>query len=217
MRMRKLPWAEDFIKEQDVVIKCAPDYSGHWKEKLGCQRLHVEVGTGKGDYWIGMAQQYPQEGWIGIEKNNNVAALAVRKYTKLEHPQNNMLFINDDAEAIQTWFAKGEVDVIHLNFSDPWPKKRAHKKRLSNHKFIAQYHTILHDDGEIQMKTDNVALFEYSLLEFQNAGWFLHDVSVDFRRVAHEEDVITEYEHRFMEKGQPIYRAVWKKHPMKKD
>ena len=101
-----------------------------------------------------------------------------------------------------------------MNFSDPWPKKRAHKKRLSNHKFIAQYAKILADDGEIQMKTDNSSLFEYSIIEFQNAGWFLHDFSVDFRRVAHDEDIITEYEHRFMEKGQPIYRPIWKKHPM---
>lgn len=217
MRMRKLPWAEDFLKEQVVVVKNASSNAGHWKEKTGCERLHVEVGTGKGDYWIQMAQRYPKEGWVGIEKNNNVAALAVRKYTRMEHPQSNMLFINEDAEHIQEWFANGEVDVIHLNFSDPWPKKRAHKKRLSNEKFIEQYAAILQDDGEIQMKTDNSALFEYSILEFQNAGWFLHEVSVDFRRDLHEEDVVTEYEHRFMEKGQPIYRAIWKKHPMKKE
>ena len=100
---------------------------------------------------------------------------------------------------------------LSFSFSDPWPKKRAHKKRLSNRKFIEQYAHILNENGEIQMKTDNSSLFEYSLLEFQNAGWFLWDVSVDFRRCEHAEDVITEYEHRFMEKGQPIYRAVWKK------
>ncbi len=211
MRMRKLPWAEEFLAEAEVVVKQPQENAGKWKELLACETLHVEVGTGKGDYWIQMAQQYADEGWIGIEKNSSVAALAVRKYTKLENPGKNMLYIQNDAESIQSWFAEGEIDVLHLNFSDPWPKKRAHKKRLSNRKFIEQYAHILNENGEIQMKTDNSSLFEYSLLEFQNAGWFLWDVSVDFRRCEHAEDVITEYEHRFMEKGQPIYRAVWKK------
>lgn len=214
MRMRKLPWAEDFLKEQAIVVKEPATYQGKWKKLLKRDILHLEIGCGKGDYWTKMALQYPEYGWIGVEKNMNVAALAVRKYTKLEEAKDHMLFINDDAEAIAEWFAKGEIQVIHLNFSDPWPKKRAHKKRLSNKKFIAQYANILSDDGEIQMKTDNMDLFEYSIMEFQNAGWFLHDFSVNFRRNPHEEDVITEYEHRFMEKGQPIYRAVWKKYPI---
>lgn len=217
MRMRKLPWAEDFLKEQEVVIKEPSTYAGKWKQLLNKDVLHVEIGTGKGDYWILMSQKQPENGWIGIEKNNNVAALAVRKYTKLEAPMENVAFINDDAENIQNWFEKGEVDVIHLNFSDPWPKKRAHKKRLSNEKFIRQYADILNEDGEIQMKTDNSSLFEYSVIEFQKCGWFLHDFSVDFRRSEHDEDAISEYERKFMEKGQPIYRAVWKKYPKKNE
>lgn len=217
MRMRKLPWAEDFLKEQDVVIKEPHAYAGTWKQRLHKDVLHVEIGTGKGDYWILMSQKYPENGWIGIEKNNNVAALAVRKYTKLEEAMSNVAFINDDAENISEWFQKGEVDVIHLNFSDPWPKKRAHKKRLSNEKFIRQYADILSEDGEIQMKTDNSSLFEYSIIEFQKCGWFLHDFSVDFRRNEHDEDAISEYERKFMEKGQPIYRAVWKKYPIKNE
>lgn len=217
MRMRKLPWAEDFLKEQDVVIKEPHTYAGTWKQLLHKDVLHVEIGTGKGDYWILMSQKQPENGWIGIEKNNNVAALAVRKYTKLEEAMNNVAFINDDAENISEWFQKGEVDVIHLNFSDPWPKKRAHKKRLSNEKFIRQYADILSEDGEIQMKTDNSSLFEYSIIEFQKCGWFLHDFSVDFRRNEHDEDAISEYERKFMEKGQPIYRAVWKKYPIKNE
>ena len=217
MRMRKLPWAEDYIKEASIVEKEPSSCAGKWKEMLACDTLHVEIGTGKGDYWIQMAQNYPTQGWLGIEKNQNVAALAVRKYNGLENPSTHMRYICDDAQAIRTWFADKEIDVIHLNFSDPWPKKRAHKKRLSNHAFIEQYRCILHDDGEIQMKTDNVSLFEYSIIEFQNEGWFLHEFSVDYRRNEHPEDVVTEYEHRFMELGQPIFRAVWKKYPMKKE
>lgn len=215
MRMRKLPWAEDFLKEQSVVVEDPTTYKGKWKSLLACDELHVEIGTGKGDYWTKMAQLYPEYGWIGIEKNTNVAALAVRKFSNMNGKKEHMRYINKDAKDLQTWFAEHEVDVIHLNFSDPWPKKRAHKKRLSNVSFIEQYATILKEDGELQMKTDNSSLFEYSVLEFQKANWYLHEFSVDYRRVEHEEDVITEYEHRFMEKGQPIYRAVWKKIPLK--
>lgn len=212
MRMRKLPWAEDFLKEQAIVIKEPQRMVGKWANTLRKERLHVEIGTGKGDYWIGMATLYPDVAWIGIEKNTNVAALAVRKFTNLEQPLENVLFMNEDADKIETWFGKEEIDVIHLNFSDPWPKKRAHKKRLSNHMFIKQYAYILKDGGEVQMKTDNSSLFEYSVLEFQKEGWQLHDISVDFRREERLEDVISEYENRFMNRNQPIYRAVWKKH-----
>lgn len=213
MRMRKLPWAEDFLNEQEVVIKEPATFAGKWKSCIQRDIIHLEIGCGKGDYWTKMALQYPEYGWIGVEKNNSVAALAVRKYVNMEGKKDHMRFINDDAECIGEWFADGEIDVLHLNFSDPWPKKRTHKKRLSNKAFIDQYRRILNDEGEIQMKTDNVSLFEYSVIEFQNAKWFLHDFSVNFRRVEHNEDVITEYEHRFMELGQPIFRAVWKKHP----
>ena len=217
MRMRKLPWAEDYLREQKVVVQEPSLHAGNWKSLLNCEILHVEIGSGKGDYWVGMSQKYPALGWVGVEKNKNVAALAVRKFMNTETPNTHMAFIDQDAEDIETWFAEGEIDVIHLNFSDPWPKKRTHKKRLSNEKFIRQYAGILHADGEIQMKTDNCDLFEYSIIEFQNTGWFLHDFSVDFRRVEHLEDVISEYEQKFMNKGQPIYRAVWKKYPYKKE
>lgn len=215
MRMRKLPWAEDYIKEAPIVEQHPSRIAGTWKQLLNCSILHVEIGTGKGDYWIQMAQKYPEKGWIGIEKNINVAALAVRKFQTMETMNPHMCYICDDAESIEDWFHEGEVDVIHLNFSDPWPKKRAHKKRLSNHAFIEQYKKILSDEGEIQMKTDNVALFEYSVIEFQKEGWYLHEFYVDYRRVEHEEDVVSEYERRFMDLGQPIFRAVWKKQPMK--
>lgn len=214
MRMRKLAWAEDFLQQEEVVMKNPSDYKGKWKNILNRDVLHVEIGSGKGDYWVQMAKLYPTLGWIGIERNRNVAALAVKKQVDASWEKDNMRFISEDAQCMHTWFAQGEIDVIHLNFSDPWPKKRTHKKRLSNRTFIAQYANVLAEDGEIQMKTDNMDLFEYSILEFQKAGWFLHEFSTNFRRVAHDEDVISEYERRFMNLGQPIYRAVWKKHQL---
>ena len=211
MRMRNLPWANDYLNEHDIVIKDAEQKAGSWKQFLNCDVLHVEIGTGKGDYWTKMSSMYPQFGWIGIEKNTSVAALAVKKYDGLENKNSHMAFIQEDAADISKWFGEKEIDVIHLNFSDPWPKKRAHKKRLSSDSFIKMYDQVLADDGEIQMKTDNEQLFEFSILAFQNAGWKLIDFTVNYRRDQHDEDAITEYETRFMNLGQPIFRAVWKR------
>lgn len=213
MRMRKLPWAEDYIKEAAIVNKAPQEHRGRWKEILNTDSLHVEIGSGKGDYWISMSQKNPEEGWIGIEKDPNVAAIAIRKYDQLALQPEKAAFIQADAENIEEWFAEDEIDVLHLNFSDPWPKKRAHKKRLSHASFIERYQRILNERGEIQMKTDNSSLFEFSVLQFQEAGWYLHDISVDYRRDPHEEDTVTEYEQRFLSLNQPIYRAVWKKYP----
>ena len=103
------------------------------------------------------------------------------------------MLIQKDAANISEWFSAGEVDVIHLNFSDPWPKKRYAKRRLSSSQFLDQYAQILSDEGQIQMKTDNSSLFEYSLIEFQNAGYRMIEISVDYRRETHDEDVMTEY------------------------
>ena len=206
--MRRLKWAPEFLQNSDVMVHEPEKNLGKWKDVLNKDIIHVEIGTGKGDYWITMSEMYPEIGWIGVEKNESVAAMAVRKSGER---QENRLFIHGDAAVIDTWFDEKEVDVIHLNFSDPWPKKKASKRRLSHASFLEKYKRILSDDGEIQMKTDNSSLFEYSILQFLGNGFVLVDFSVDFRRVEHPEDAITEYENKFMEKGNPIYRAVLKK------
>lgn len=208
MRMRRLKWAAQFLKDSKIVIQTPAEYKGNWKSKYQKEKLHIEIGTGKGDYWIGMSELYPDTLWIGIEKNESVAALAVRKSGEIS---DNRRFIYGDAQMINEWFGVGVVDVIHLNFSDPWPKNRTKKRRLSHPAFLQKYETILKKDGEIIMKTDNSSLFEYSIIEFQNNGYYLYDFSVDFRRDVHDEDVISEYERKFMEMNNPIYRAVWKR------
>lgn len=208
MRMRKLAWAEDFLKEQSVIVQNPSINQGKWHEFLNTQELHVEIGSGKGDYWVKMSELYPQVGWIGIERNLNVAALALKKVEGQPHEHRS--FITEDAEKIHEWFGEHEIDVIHLNFSDPWPKKRTSKKRLSHSNFLAKYQKILKKDGRIIMKTDNSKLFEFSIIEFQDNGWKLEEFYVDFRNSVHDEDAISEYEAKFMSKGQPIYRAIWK-------
>lgn len=209
MRVRKLKWADDFLKEQDVMIQDPAQYAGKWKQLLKCESLHVEIGSGKGDYWKAMSEQYPLEGWVGIERNTSVAALALKKVEGSE--QENRRFIVADATEIENWFADGEVDVIHLNFSDPWPKKRNSKRRLSHASFLDKYRKMLSEDGKIIMKTDNSSLFEFSLLELQNNNYHLEEVYLNYRQDDHPEDAITEYEAKFMSKGNPIYRAVWQK------
>ncbi|NLH63485.1 MAG: tRNA (guanosine(46)-N7)-methyltransferase TrmB [Erysipelotrichaceae bacterium] len=208
MRMRKKKWAEPWLNEHSSYIYTDPEEEkGHWKELLHCQQLHLEIGMGKGDYLIHMAEMYPQDGWIGMEKDHSAAAVASRKALEKEplHIENNRM-ICGYAEDLQKWFADGEIDVIHLNFSDPWPKKHAHKKRLSSSRFLDMYRFVLSENGCIRMKTDNKDLFEDSVLYFLQNDFRFSEFSVDYHRTDHPEDAITEYEAKFMALSQPIYQ-----------
>ncbi|MEG0394338.1 tRNA (guanosine(46)-N7)-methyltransferase TrmB [Anaerorhabdus sp.] len=208
MRMRKKSWAEPFLNENDqFVIQEPQNNKGKWKKILNCETLHVEIGCGKGDYFIQMSSMDSSVGWIGVEKDRNVAAVAAKK--AIETGNQNLLMITLDAEQIDQWFDEGEIDTIHLNFSDPWPKSGYKKRRLSHGNFLNKYKSLLKNEGQIIMKTDNQGLFEFSLVEFNQNNWVLQEVSVDFRRNEHPEDAISEYEAKFMSLGQPIYRAIF--------
>ena len=210
MRMRKVKWAVAYLEEAKCLIRDPQSMRDQYKKQYQYDQLHVEIGCGKGSYSLDMAKKYPNDLFIAIEKNESAAGMAAKKFD--ECPEvNNLLLIQGDAQNISTWFAPKEVDIIHLNFSDPWPKKRYAKRRLSSKAFTSQYKKMLSDVGQIQMKTDNSSLFEYSLLEFQNEGYTMIDVSVDYRREEHDEDAITEYEQKFISLNQPIYRCVWTK------
>lgn len=207
--MRKKSWAQPFLDQHpEYVIANPSDYKGKWETLLPQKMLHVEIGCGKGDYFIQMAQKYPEHSFIAIEKDRNVSAVAAKKALQENLPNTKMIV--SDAAAICDWFAPKEVQILHLNFSDPWPKSGHSKRRLSHSAFLKQYETILADDGEIQMKTDNKSLFEYSLVEFSQNNWLLAEVSVDFRRME-QDDAMTEYERKFVGLQQPIYRLVVKK------
>lgn len=208
MRMRRLKWAQSFLQECPYLTNEPQQAKGNWKTSIGCEELHVEIGSGKGDYWIQMSEMYPQCGWIGIEKQESAAALALRK---ADHFQENRRFIYGDAENILDWFDDKEIDVIHLNFSDPWPKNRNKKRRLSNNRFLNKYRLLLNDNGLIIMKSDNRQLFEYTLVEMGQNGFELINCSLDFRADEHPEDATSEYERKFIEEGKPIYRGEWRK------
>ncbi len=211
MRIRKKQWVEPFL-QQDLAsyVKDPTAFLGQWKQNSNKNKLHVEIGAGKGDYWIGMSQLYPDYCWVAIEKDMTVAAVALKK--SLQYELDHAYLIIGDAKEMPQWFAQQEIDVLHLNFSDPWPKKGHRNRRLSSQFYIDIYKSLLVKDGQIILKTDNQLLFEYSLLMLTNDQFVLEDVSVDFRREDHPEDTITEYEQRFIDLNQPIYRAIWRKH-----
>lgn len=211
MRMRKKKWAEPYLVEHaDYALQNPTTWKGTWKSFFQVDLLHVEIGIGKGDYLNKMASLYPEIGWVGIEKDRSAAAIAARKAIEEESNLSNKRMIVGDAAFMEDWFEEGEIDVIHLNFSDPWPKKYTHKRRLSSQKFLQMYRLLLSENGWIEMKTDNQDLFEDSVLYFLENDFMITDLSVNYRSNEHPEDAITEYEQRFMDLGQPIYRLVAK-------
>ncbi|MFV0380523.1 MAG: tRNA (guanosine(46)-N7)-methyltransferase TrmB [Anaerorhabdus sp.] len=209
MRMRKKKWAEPFLEENsDIVIKNPQQNCGNWKNILSKNELHLEIGCGKGDYFVNMSKLHTHTGWIAVEKDRNVAAVAAKKIK--EEKCDSCCIIAFDAKDLDQWFLDNEIHTIHLNFSDPWSKNGYRKRRLSHESFLKTYKRILSPDGRIIMKTDNKKLFEFSLCEFSRCGWVIDDVWMDFRSEDHNEDVLSEYESKFVQLNLPIYRAIFK-------
>ncbi|GGA82575.1 tRNA (guanosine(46)-N7)-methyltransferase TrmB [Ornithinibacillus halotolerans] len=207
MRQRNKPWADDFLRENtDLIIPNANEYKNKWKDLFGNDSpIHVEIGTGKGQFIVGMARQYPHINFIGIELSKSVIVTAAQKVQ--ESGLSNIRLIQENAENLLELFMENEVDTIYLNFSDPWPKNRHEKRRLTFRTFLERYEEVLHPSGELIFKTDNRGLFEYSLVSFSEYGLLLKEVSLDLHRDDDPENIMTEYEEKFSAKGQPIYRC----------
>lgn len=207
MRARHKPWAESYINEQpDVVIQEPERLKGRWAEYFGNHNpIHIEVGTGKGRFITGMAEANPDINYIGIEMFRDIIVTAVQRVIDADKPA-NLRLLNVNAERLEEIFAQGEVARVYLNFSDPWPKVRHAKRRLTHDNFLGRYERILPLEGEVHFKTDNRGLFEYSLMNMTDYGMRLADVSLDLHADAPEWNIMTEYEEKFSSKGQPIYR-----------
>lgn len=207
MRLRNKPWAKDFMGEHpDILIHEDEKTVKDWKEIFGNENpIHVEVGTGKGQFVIGMAKANPDINYIGIEHFDNVIVSALEKAIEADKPSNLRLLRGNGAN-LEELFETGELDRIYLNFSDPWPKSRHAKRRLTHESFLARYEHVLRKQGEIHFKTDNRRLFEYSLVSISAYGMILQDVSLDLHAEIPEDNIMTEYEEKFSAKGQPIYR-----------
>lgn len=197
------------IAASDYVIHNPQECRGKWHEIFGNDYpIRIEIGMGKGRFIMDLARSNSNVNYIGIEKYSSVL---IRGIQKLEaDPLPNLYFIRMEAEEITSVFAKGEVDRIYLNFSDPWPKERHAKRRLPSREFLRRYDEILIPDGVIEFKTDNHDLFQFALEELEPAGWKILQMTEDLHKNAQmmEGNVMTEYEERFSSKGNPIYKYV---------
>lgn len=210
MRVKHKKWADPLIAEHpEMMVTNAADWKGKWQQRFEKQQpIHLEVGMGKGQFIIGMAKAHPEYNFIGLEIQRTVAAIALKKALS-EEPLPNLQLICGDGEDLDTFFEPHEIDRLYLNFSDPWPKKRHAKRRLTYKTFLANYQEILKDQGAIELKTDNMGFFEFSLQSMNNYGMHFDGVWLDLHNSEeNEHNVETEYEQKFAAKGQPIYKLA---------
>ena len=209
MRLRNIKGAREAIEASPYVILDPENYKGRWHEVFGNDHpLRLEVGMGKGQFIMEQARRHPEVNFIGIEMYSSVLIRALQKMEEEELP--NLKFLRIDARTLPECFAQGEVDRIYLNFSDPWPKDRHAKRRLTSRQFLARYDQVLKSDGIIEFKTDNRPLFDFSLEEAKEANWNIDLCTYDLH---HEEDlmqdnIMTEYEARFSAQGNPIHKMI---------
>lgn len=207
MRLRNVPGSRDEIAKSPFTIKNETECQGKWNTIFGNDNpIHIEIGMGKGQFIMALAAANPDINYVGIEKYSSVLVRALEKQEQENLP--NLLFIRMDAEYITEVFGEGEVSRIYLNFSDPWPKDRHAKRRLTSLQFLNRYEKILDAAGHVIFKTDNKALFEFSLEQVKEAEhWSLLNYTFDLHHSEYVEgNVMTEYEERFVEKGNAICR-----------
>lgn len=208
MRLRHIPGAEEQIAQSPYVIQEPQANKGRWREVFGNDNpIQIEVGMGKGKFLMTLAESNPDTNYVGIEVYSSVLLKAIQKRKDVDLP--NLWFLRVDARGLADIFGPGEVEKIYLNFSDPWPKDRHAKRRLTSPEFMAVYDKILKPDGIVEFKTDNRDLFEYSLESIPSAGWkiLLHTFDLHHSPFA-EGNVMTEYETKFVAEGKPICKLT---------
>ena len=208
MRLRNIPGAKDAITGSSYVVQNPEEWKGKWNQCFTKEQpLHIEVGMGKGKFIMELAQKHPETNFIGIERYSSVLLRALQKREELEIP--NIYFMCVDAKELGEIFAPGEVEKIYLNFSDPWPKDRHAKRRLTSPDFMKVYDQVLAKDGCVEFKTDNQDLFTYSLEAIPEAGWKIEAFTRDLHHSDMAEgNVMTEYETKFSAMGNPICKLI---------
>ena len=211
MRLRRKPWIDTAILDYaDFVTPLGGDWSqcaGAWAEAFGrIAPLYVEIGVGKGDFLTELAARNPNVNYVGIEAQQGVLYFAARKAAARQ--LSNVRLLVFDAAHLTELFAPAEVDRIYLNFSDPWPKKRHAKRRLTSELFLERYRAVLKEGGELHFKTDNMGLFDYSLVTMAAEGWQLSRVTHDLHALGETDNIMTEYERKFSARGAKIGRLV---------
>lgn len=209
MRLRNIPGAREKIQESPWVVQDPDTQRGIWQQKFEHNHpIHLEIGTGKGRFITQLAAEHPEINYVGIEKFSSVLIRALEKQDELE--LSNLLFIRGDAENITGYFDKSEVDKIYLNFSDPWPKKRYAKRRLTSGQFLSRYNQILAEEGTIEFKTDNRELFDWSVEQVPSSPFAIRQITYDLHAdpVMNEGNIQTEYEEKFSAKGNKICKYI---------
>ena len=213
MRLRNVPGSREVIAAHPLCFLEEDPQSpaGRWAEIFGSDHpIHIEVGMGKGQFITTLAMQNPAVNYIGIEKYSSVLVRALEKLDAMETPPSNIRFIRMDAENICSMFARHEVSRIYLNFSDPWPKDRHAKRRLTSQQFFKRYDQILVPDGQLEFKTDNQDLFRFSLEQAEPAGWKRIASTWDLHHdeILNAGNIMTEYEQKFSAQGNPICKMI---------
>ena len=209
MRLRNIPGAGEVIDNSPYCIKEPVELKGKWHDFLGNNNpIHIEVGMGKGRFLMDLARLHPEINYIGIERYTSVLLRAVQKMQEDELP--NVHFLCIDAATLPDIFDRNEVDRIYLNFSDPWPKDRHAKRRLTSKEFFKRYDNILKKDGVVEFKTDNNDLFDFSLEQIPEAGWNIVEYTRDLHNneKMNEGNIMTEYEERFSKMGNNINKLI---------
>ncbi|MBR3811321.1 MAG: tRNA (guanosine(46)-N7)-methyltransferase TrmB [Agathobacter sp.] len=210
MRLRNIPGADEVVANSPYCIQSPAEHKGNWSAVFGNDHpIHIEIGMGKGRFLMDLATLNPNINYIGIERYTSVLLRAVQKIE--ETPLPNLRFLCEDAANLPDIFAPEEIKRIYLNFSDPWPKDRHARRRLTSSEFLARYDQFLAKNGRLEFKTDNVGLFNFSLEEIQNSDvWHIDVHTYDL----HEDpmlnfgNVMTEYEEKFSSKGNPICKLI---------
>ncbi|MBP3765967.1 MAG: tRNA (guanosine(46)-N7)-methyltransferase TrmB [Bacilli bacterium] len=204
MRLKHVKGAEEIVENSKYVIKDYTEHKGSFNKLFNNNNpIRIEIGMGKGNFIIENAIKYPNINFIGIEKYDSVMVKAIRRLDTLDLP--NLRLIRMDAGKIEEVFDH-EIDEVYLNFSDPWPKDRHAKRRLTSPKFLNKYKTIFKDKEIITFKTDNRKLFEYSVISFNTQGFTIENLSLDLYNDDIKDNIPTEYEMKFHSKGFPIYK-----------
>lgn len=208
MRMRKKP---NLIPRMERCASCLvrdPEARrGHWRELMTeAKELRLELGCGKGRFTAETAAQHPETLFIAVERVPDAMVIAMERVTRLE--LRNVFFVDADAAKLPEYFAPEEVDLVYINFCDPWPTNRHAKRRLTHADFLHRYRQVLKDGGEIHFKTDNRDLYEWSLFQFPKAGFALSEVTRDLHAGGIIRGVMTDYEEKFHNLGTPINRCV---------
>ena len=203
MRVRNVKNKEEIIKNSIYTIENPKELKGKWKSIFNNNNpIYLEIGMGKGKFILENAKNNPNINYIGIEKNGSVLSYAIRKIE--EYKLSNLKLICFDANKIYELFDK-DIDLLYLNFSDPWPKNRHEKRRLTSNSFLEKYDKIFKKDRIIEMKTDNQGLFEYSIISFVNNGYKIEDISLNLTNKIDFINIRTEYEEKYILKNNIIY------------